>query len=156
MELIRIEGAFTMDCGAPMPIILSGDNELIVAFFSLNEDLAAPDEHVVIKFKRCIKYIFGTPGNETLHGHPYYKLGLRSCSFYQLKGSDLIQETDRIESVHPAYKPGVPGNQKHYILTFHDNMFECIAAGYEVLTKNEDYYNQALTLLEMTANSRQK
>jgi hypothetical protein len=71
------------------------------------------------------------PGNETLPGHPYYPFGLASYGFYEMKDSDLIIKLKNIDSIHPYHKAATWKRYKHYILTFHENMFECIAIGYE-------------------------
>lgn len=58
-----------------------------------------------LKFKMYLKYTFGLPGEETIQGHPYSKLGLQSHSFYELRNSDLIKSLQEIENVHPEYNP---------------------------------------------------
>jgi len=141
MELIEIKNCFLMDTGAPSPTILSNDNELFVTFYEnlehpffieqngkITEDMGI----VILKFKRCIKHLFGSPGNETIHGHPYGKLGMESYAFYELKDSDLLKSMEEIDKVHPYYNPNKWKTFKHYIITFHDNMFECIALDFEV------------------------
>lgn len=94
-----------------------------------------------------LKYSFGIPGDETIHGHPYSKLGMESYSFYELKNSDLIKSLQDIDQVHPQYNPKKWKMYKHYILTFHDNMFECIAQCFEIREENTSLYNQAAKML---------
>ena len=156
MKLTEIKNLFEMDSGAPLPTILSNDNELFIAFYVDRESLSTiPQERdaicdtgvIVLKFKRCLKYTFGLPGDETIQGHPYSKLGMESYSFYELTNSDLVQSLQNIEKVHPEYNPEKWKTYKHYILTFHDNMFECIAQGFEIREKNTSLYNQVTVML---------
>lgn len=156
MELIEIKGLFEMDYGAPSPTILSNDNKLFIAFYGeSNNAVDMPQERNVIydsgifalRFDECLKYVFGIPGTETIQGHPYYKLGMRSCSFYELRNSDMIQSLQEMAKVHPYYNPEKWKAYKHYILTFHDNMFECIAKGFEVREENSSIYNQMGVIL---------
>lgn len=156
MELIEIKGLFEMDYGAPSPTILSNDNELFITFYKDKESTSViPQERntiydtgiLALKFKRYLKYTFGIPGNETIHGHPYSKLGMQSCSFYELTNSDLIQSLKDIEKVHAYYDPKNWEMYKHYILTFHDNMFECIAQGFEIREENTSIHNQLAVML---------
>ncbi|TRX34097.1 hypothetical protein [Flavobacterium restrictum] len=156
MELIEIKGLFEMDYGAPSPTILSNDNELFVAFYAdKKKSSVVPQERNIIydtgifalKFKRYLKYTFGIPSNETINSHPYSKLGMESCSFYELIDSDYIKSLQDIEKMHPGYNPKKWNMYKHYILTFHDNMFECIAEGFEIREENTSLYNQATVLL---------
>jgi hypothetical protein len=156
MELIEIKGLFEMDCGAPSPTIISDDNELILTFYSDQEATSpVPQERnvvydrgvIVLKFYAYQTYSFGLTGNETIHGHPYSKLGMRSYSFYEMRDSDLIKSLQEIQKVHPFYNAESWKTCKHYILTFHDNMFECIADYFEIRETNTSLYNQVSTLL---------
>jgi hypothetical protein len=156
MELVEIRGLFEMDCGAPSPIVISNENEIVIAFYAdeenpskeLQERNSIYDKGVfVLKFKSFIKHSFGLPSNETISGHPYYKLGMRSFSFYELKSSDLIKQLQNIEKVHPYYTSEKWKEYRHYILTFHDNMFECVAKEFEVREENISIYHQATTML---------
>ena len=156
MELVEIKGLFEMDFGSPSPTILSNDSELFIAFYVDRQNLSTiPQERNTIydtgvfalKFKVYLKYTFGLPGEETIQGHPYSKLGMKSYSFYELKNSDLIKSLQDIEKVHPQYNPTKWEMYRHYILTFHDNMFECIAQDFEIREENTSIYNQAAVML---------
>ena len=156
MELIEIKGLFEIDYGAPSPTILSNDNELFIAFYADKESTSAMLQErntiydtgiVALKFKRYLKYTFGMPSNETIHCHPYSKLGMRSCSFYELRNSDLIKSLQDMEKINEDYDPETWKMYKHYILTFHDNMFECIAQDFEIREENTSLYNQATVML---------
>ena len=127
--------------GQSFPTIISDDHNLIITFYALDECVSdeliqsstAYDVGVyTIKFKEFSKYTFGFPNDEAIHGHPYYKLGMMPYSFYELKNSDWIRALENIDKVHPRYKHDKWKADKHYIITFHDNMFECVAKGFEV------------------------
>lgn len=156
MELIEIKDLFYIDNGAPAPTVISNDNELIIIFYSANRNLLSDiqerntiyDEGVVVlKFKVYLKYSFGIPSNETLQGHPYYQLGMRSYAFYEVKNSNLIEDIDHIQKIHPYYDPLKLKDYKHYLLTFHDSMFECVAKDFEVENIHTSMYKQATVIL---------
>ncbi len=158
MELTEIKGIFDMNYGAPSPIIISNDSELYVSFYT-NKETDSIDPYkrnivydtgvITLKFKIYLKYIFGIPGNETIEGHPYSKFGMKSYSFYELKESPLINEVQSIEKGHPYFDEKKWTKYKHYIITFHDNMFECIAQDYEIMKeKNTPLYLQATNILK--------
>ncbi|MES1221433.1 MAG: hypothetical protein ABUT20_38385 [Bacteroidota bacterium] len=156
MELIEIKDLFDMDFGSPSPTIISNDNELFIAFYADKESTSTIPQVrntiydtgiFALKFKMYLKYTFGLPGEETMQGHPYSKFGMKPYSFYELRKSDFIKSLQDIEKVHPAYNPEKWKMYKHYILTFHDNMFECIAQGFEVREENTSLYNQATAIL---------
>lgn len=156
MELIELNSGFQINVGAPEPIIISNDNELFIAFYADKQSSSTvPQEPNIIydegifalKFKVFLKYTFGLPGDETMQGHPYSELGMNPYSFYELRNSDLIKSLQDIEKIHPNYNPEKWKMYKHYILTFHDNMFECIAQDFEIREENTSLYNQATVML---------
>lgn len=161
MELIEIKELPDMDTGAPSPVIISNDFNLYLTFYK-NMDYGVElhqrdniyDVGVVfLEFHGFIKYSFGMPNDETIQGHPYSRLGMMSYSFYELKESDLIRELQGIDKIHPYYNSERWDKYKHYILTFHDNMFECIAEGYTIKRRDETLQNQTLLILnEMFKN----
>jgi hypothetical protein len=162
MQLIEIKGLFEMDPGSPSPIILSNDNELFLSFYA-EKDGSFEEPHqrntiydtgiIVLKFYSFLKYSFGVPSNETIQGHPYFKLGLNSFSFYELKNSDLIRSLQNIDKIHPYYNAEDWKDYKHFILTFHDNMFECVAKSFEIAEENTSIYHQVgIMLNELSQN----
>ncbi len=141
MDLIEFRGLFEMDTGAASPTVLSNDNELFVIFYGdAPRQSDFPQERntvydtgvFVLKFINCLKQTFGMPGDETLRGYRYYALGMRPYSFYELNGSDWIEELRSIDRAHPRFNPDKWTHYKHYIITFHDSMFECVAQGFEI------------------------
>ena len=73
---------------------------------------------------------------------------MKSYSFYELRDSDLIKSLQEIGEIHPNYNPKKWEMYKHYILTFHDNMFECIAKDFELREENRSLYKQATLMLQ--------
>lgn len=153
MKLNEISGLISIDVGAPTPTIISNDSNLYIMFYAgrsdsnaevLQERNSVYDKGIyILKFNLFLKYNFGIPGNEIIIGHPYAKLGLQSYAFYELEDSDWIKELMEIESVHPYFNKDKWIGYKHYILTFHDNMFECIARDFEIREKTTSIYEQA-------------
>lgn len=136
-----------MDYGAPSPLIIANDHHLLVAFQGDADTLE--EEYVIcVKFARPRKHRFGLPGDETISGHPYHQLGLGAGGFYELENSDWIAELQEIARVHRYYNPDSWIKQKHYILTFHDNMFECVAESFTILESKENLYQQVNWLLQ--------
>ncbi|WP_163178130.1 hypothetical protein [Bacteroides sp. 51] len=155
MKLLEIEKEIRIDTGAPMPTIISTDNELYLSFYvdktfdDLHQrDIGSDTGIVSMVFNRCLKYTFGVPDNETIDGHPYRKLGLESYAFYELKGSNIIKELQDMSKVHPYYNPKKWENYKHYIITFHDNMFECVAEGFKIEKTETSMHNQIISIWE--------
>jgi hypothetical protein len=143
MELIEINSGFQISVGAPEPIVIADCGVLTLSFYIESDN----EKTITLIFRRYSYFRLGVPGNETLSGHPYSIIGLKSHSFYELKHSDLIENLKKISSIHPKYDANVWLNDRHYILTFHDNMFECIAQEFEIREENTSLYNQAAVML---------
>lgn len=144
MNLIEINGVFNMETGAPSPILLSSEAELKLAFFLDEEPYCC-----ALNFSGVIHHKFGSPGNESIHGHPYRKLGLESYGFYELKFSDYIEQISRINEVHNKFDPELWMDYKHFIITFHDTMFECIGKEYSFHNISLEKYNQIASCIKL-------
>jgi hypothetical protein len=138
MKVVEIMNVFTMDAGAPQPLLIFNEHDTTLMFL-LDADASSPEDSFddadeklvgVLKFTNCIKLSSGVPSNETLAGHPYFAAGLESYSFYEVEDSDLIRQLMLVQSVHPYYDPTKWSKYKHFIITFHDSTFECVATGY--------------------------
>ncbi len=139
-----------MEAGAPDPMFFSTGNKTLVVFFgTLIHDSETLDiNRVMIEFTGCIKSSLGSPNNETLHGHPYYSLGVRSYGFYELENSDLLTQIVEIQSVHARFNPARWKLYKHYVITFHDELFECIAREFTI-SKGDGFYQQILNIVNI-------
>jgi hypothetical protein len=60
--------------GAPVPLLLAEDGELILAY--LVESVA--NEAAIVEFESVSAHYFGPPNDETLNGHPLYQKGCAS------------------------------------------------------------------------------
>src|SRR6266540_2437401 len=111
MELLEIKNLLEIDPGAPSPTIIANDTELHITFY-----YPSPEENELkernpkmdlvsysIRFINFYQMKFGGPNDESLAGHPYYSIGLRAYSFYELYESNWLSELKRIEMSHPYY-----------------------------------------------------
>ncbi|MBB6127112.1 hypothetical protein [Mucilaginibacter lappiensis] len=156
MKLIEIKDQFVMDVGAPCPLLIADDHNLRLIFYSNDEDQIELrqrdniyDQGIIeLKFIRHNFFSFGPPNDEALNGHPYYELNLGSYSFYELQDSDLIAKISTYGRHHHFYNTRAYEKCHHYILTFKEQLFECVAHGFEVYKHNETtIYHQGLNAL---------
>ncbi len=127
MNLKRIDTIPAIDVGAPEPLVYFKNSQLKVLFYIDGNEV---DDACLMRFNFCKKYSFGYPNSEVLQGHPYYPLGLRMASFYEVEHSDLTDQLMKIARIHPYFDAEKWNTLKHFILTFHDNMLECISKDY--------------------------
>ena len=143
---VPIEWKYPWDAGAPMPHVVSnGHRVFLVYYMPLNDpdwdgtyatarDPNSDKEDVValVEFLGVVNYKFGGPNDEVIHGHPLYRHGLKAYTAHEIINSKWIAEQEQINAVHSYYNPERWKKLKHFVLTFHDEMFECIAQDYKI------------------------
>jgi hypothetical protein len=117
-----------MNGGAPAPEIAATDNSLVLTYYG-------PDPRkgrVRIAFNRPRVHYFGPPNDEALHGHPLWAFGLRHYGTFEVLNSRWIDELRNMNRVHPRHVDALFDGLRHYIWTFKDGTFECLARGFAV------------------------
>ncbi|WP_198679991.1 hypothetical protein [Aureibaculum luteum] len=127
--------------GAPIPVVLASELNVAVAYY-LNDipkgwdgsnikmvDATNSDEPLaIVVFDLCSAHYFGPPNDEAFSGHPLANRGLEPYGNFEIINSSWIRKLEKMNSVHPYHdKKRFVENKRHYILTFHDSIFECIA-----------------------------
>ena len=142
LEIIDLK--FPLNSGAPSPKLICDDVNLILLFYVdifelpeisdniLERDISQDKGVAILRFKNVYIHKFGIPNDEVLFGHPYYDLGLKPYSMSSIIDSDWIKDIKRIQVKHPYFNEQSFDKLAHYIITFKDNTFECIAENYNV------------------------
>jgi hypothetical protein len=124
----------SMDTGAPLPATMKDGSDLFVSYVCANPDFqgwnsGAPQDHpgfdeycAVIKFEDVDWYHFGEPSDEKLHEHPLYEHGLTFYGFHEVEGSKRKNRE----------------NQRHWIITFHDEILEVLGSSVELISGRID------------------
>ena len=130
--------------GAPMPVIVAGELDLLIAFYLQDTPSDWNGETVrvvskesenetvcIVHFNRCYAHLFGPPNDEAFSGHPLNKHGLKPYGSYEILNSSWLHELEIMNSVHPYHVKGeFLKGKRHIVLTFHDSTLECIAESY--------------------------
>jgi hypothetical protein len=127
--------------GAPIPVILAAENTTVIAYYTQEDQIDFEGENepiAIVTFKSCRSTLFGPPNDEAFSGHPLYSRGLKPYSSYIIQNSSWIRKYIEMNSVHPYHTPQLFEDYNHFILSFHDSTFECIAESYnfEVVTES--------------------
>ncbi len=133
--------------GAPCPTIVADEYHLTVAFYLEVRDenwdgttvrVVGPDSvgepFAAVKFIHAIAYYHGAPNDEAFGGHPLANRGLEPYGTFEVHNSSWLQHLIEMNRVHPYHKDEHFAQYRHFVLTFHDTTFECIAEGYSVST----------------------
>ena len=116
--------------GAPCPEIMADEQTLVVKYY-VQDDHSELDETATVRFNRPYAHLFGPPNDEAFHGHPLYPKGLHPYGAFEIIGSSWIRSLEKINAVHPFHnKERFMSGKRHFILSFHDTTFECIAESY--------------------------
>jgi hypothetical protein len=85
-----------------------------------------------VEFAQCYACRLSSINEEILTGHPLWGKGLDLYGAHIVVHSQWFAEVQRINMVHKRYHPQHWERLKHYLLVFHDNIFECLADSYDV------------------------
>lgn len=118
-----------MEPGAPAPVILAEEGALVLSYELRDQILEQPTKSpvAIVRFLRPRFHLFGLPNDEALKGHPLAERGLAPYGAFRVIDSSLIRRLERMNRVHEHHNPARYRNLIHYIFTFHDSTFECVA-----------------------------
>lgn len=124
-----------MNTGAPAPHV-TGDGRTIRLEYNEHADVnwdnpLPPDSSIVtVIFERAIALYLGYPNEEVIRSHPLFDRGLQWYGFYHIISSSWIRAMERANRIHDRHSPELFARENHYLITFHDSTFECVAGGY--------------------------
>jgi len=143
-----VEFPVAWDVGAPLPHLLENDDRTFLVFLlrEINPNWNGIPEIryagstqaqklAVVEVQGCVCTKMGGPNDEVWGGHPLYGKGFEGDRALAVENSNWAKELEAINSVHRGYKPEFWRGLRHYILPFHDSMFECVARGFKVETR---------------------
>ncbi|HYK41767.1 MAG TPA: hypothetical protein VE007_05200 [Thermoanaerobaculia bacterium] len=109
------------DPDSPAPILLCDDTGLVIAFQTRDRLVA------IARFNPVEAMRFGAPNDGALAGHPLTSHGLLPSGSFVVENSSWILELAGINSVHPVHEPSYYADLRHFVITFRESTFECVA-----------------------------
>jgi hypothetical protein len=111
------------DPGDPLPVVLAKDGAVILSY------VAGRELTIVATFPFCRAQLFGGPDAKSLRKHPLAERGLKAHGAFEVRDSSWAR------SLAAGEAPG-----KHFIFTFRDSVFECVAndVGVELIREDDD------------------
>jgi hypothetical protein len=134
----RVDLGVNWDTDTPMPVLLSG-LRTFVAFYLRSRDSRfdqhdpvgqdPPTDHGIgiVEFKQVTSVKIGSLKDEVLRGHPLWGSGLEHCRAHEVRNSRWIIELMNVNRMHQRFDESRWSGARHYVLTFHDETFECVA-----------------------------
>jgi len=156
-EVVRLEDFPQSSPGSPAPVVFATEHGLILGYYLHVSSPDTPDDFdpeelitAVIRFEHPTIHLFGPPNDEVLHGHRLARKGLESYGAFEIINSEWIRQLERANSVHKAHdRDRFMLGKRHFVITFHDSTFECVAKGYSSELSNSELPD----LLSSMANS---
>lgn len=143
----RVSSAPQSSVGAPCPVLFAGEHTLRLAYYlepgRLTGDWTSapiraarpggPEELcAIVSFDRAYAHMFGPPNDEAFAGHPLAARGLEPYSVFEVEGSSWLHRLVQMNSVHPYHRAEQFKDFKHWVFSFHDTTFECIALSFTI------------------------
>ena len=130
---VKLEGIPLPDTGAPSPMVFVEEHHLVLSYWLCDQPPYPPTTAplAIVRFSRPYFHMFGPPNDEAFAGHPLADRGLDPYGAFRVEKSSLIRSLERMNSVHRCHNPTTFDAMTHYIFTFHDSTFECVAHGYD-------------------------
>ena len=122
-EVLSLTEVPAPDVGAPLPRLVSGEHEASVTYYVRSND----DEEVTVTFSGLYALYFGAPNEEAFEGHPLASRGLAPWGAFEVKHSSWVRALERMNRVHPHHRAETFDSLRHFVLSFHDTTFECVA-----------------------------
>lgn len=120
-KVIVLDLAPPPDSGDPLPVVLAKDGAVIVSY------VAGRELTVMATFPICAAHLFGGPDAKSVAKHPLAERGLKAHGAFEVRDSSWARSF---------------GTQKlkHFVFTFRDSVFECVAndVGIELIKEDDD------------------
>jgi hypothetical protein len=127
---IPYDVGFVPEAAVSEAVLLQTEYATVLTFSAVREmpdGKRASAGYGVVRIDRCTLTKFGHPNDEALAGHPLYSKGLNTYGVYEVRNSLWSRQTVEMNRVSFPNTPD--STQKHFIFTFHDSTFECLARG---------------------------
>lgn len=122
-EVLNFEEIPHPSAGASSPFIIANDYSILLAY----EASPHGEQYAVLKFILPYAHYFGSPNDESFEGHPLAQRGLLRYGVFEVRNSSWIRALERMNRVHPKHDARRFDERRHFIFTFHDSTFECVA-----------------------------
>lgn len=167
-RVVELSTAPRPDVGAPLPLVVSDEGHLLLAYIVSEPDpdwdgsdvtMVSPESNglpiAVVQFRMPSAHMFGPPNDEAFGGHPLESRGLAPYAVFEVERSSWIRKHERMNAVHPYHnRERYLARRKHFVFAFHDSTFECIAESFETSVIRGSMHGAAARLVEILADGR--
>jgi hypothetical protein len=162
--LIELSGLPAASTGDPMPLALADDRAAVLAYVihekpawlreEAERSVESGELFALIEFSLTLALLFGPPNDEALSGHPLAGRGLEPYSAFEVKDSSWLRSLERMNRVHPRHRAENFAKYRHFIFTFHDSTFECIARAFRASSLRTSSSNLVMQMHRLLGDIR--
>lgn len=147
------------DSGAPMPQVFSNGQKTYLIYLIDeieskidNSTIQMIDNASDILYSLALiefdghTFRFGIANDEVFSGLPLYNKGLKPYCAHVIENSSWISDLKEIHKVHPYYDNDKWIDLKHYVLLFHDEIFEIVAKDFIVKIYKSTFKDLAIEI----------
>jgi hypothetical protein len=133
------------------PIIFSTEHRLVIGYDAPDEPPYPPTTapFCVVRFNRPYFHLFRPPTHETIESHPLWGRGLCLYKALRVDRSSLVRKLERMDSACDSHYLIDFEAFQHYIFTFHDSTFECVAESFKVTVVQIGQYGEYDAVLQV-------
>ncbi|MDE2492139.1 MAG: hypothetical protein KGM24_14930 [Elusimicrobia bacterium] len=110
------------DAEKPLPVVLAKGGTVVLSYMSF---MVRWRKHIIVSFHVAFGHRLLPLDRGSLAAHPLAARGLKPDGAFEVKNSSWAREE-------------FAGRGKHYVFTFSDALFECVAEGFGSETIEED------------------
>ena len=143
---IVLDYPYPWDIGAPLPQVISDGNQTFLFYYvgekkkrweSFSEeviDLGGSSQSLLalVTFEYCYAHKLEGINDEVIEAHPLFSHGLEAYELHKIENSVWVTQQMKTHSIHSNFSEESWNLRNHYVFTFHDEIFECIANGFQV------------------------
>jgi|SRR5215203_780731 len=128
-RVVKLDLGYVPEAAVSGAFLIQDEYRAFLTFNAMKVENDAYDAvgTAVVELIRCSTTKFGYPNDEALAGHPLYGKGLEAYEIFEVLDSNWIaqqREQNRVNFPDPPRK--IP-TLRHFVFTFHDSTFECLA-----------------------------
>ncbi|RFU48713.1 hypothetical protein [Paraburkholderia sp. DHOC27] len=112
---------------SPEPFVVANERRVVIAYRIATADFDRfgpfaddDDPFCTVEFAAAAFHQFGPPNGDNLYAHPLAERGLEPDAAHEIANSSLVLDAWGPEAVEEG--------RRHYVLTFQDSTFECVAS----------------------------
>lgn len=130
-KVVELDVGFKPEAAVSGAVLVQSEVSTFLTFNAMKQEedgLWHPAGTAFVRFPMCLATKFGHPNDEALPGHPLYSM-MQGYGIYEVIDSTWVDELTRLNQVRfPQTDPGRwKSTYHHFIFTFHDSTFECLA-----------------------------